>query len=82
MSKFWELLEESVLIQGLVTLGVVYTTMYMMATGQEMPDLLTAIVTLVLGFYFGQKSQQALTTTIKRMIIASDASAQEMNATR
>jgi hypothetical protein len=61
MDKFWELLRESVIVQSLVTLLLVGTLCYMFVTGTLIPELLTQITLLVIGFWFGSKSQQAMT---------------------
>jgi hypothetical protein len=67
MIKFWELLQESVIIQGVVTLVLVVTLCTMFITGKPIPELLGAITTLVLGFWFGTKSQRAIVTATKAM---------------
>ena len=59
MSKFWELLQESVIVQGVVTVALVGTLCAMFLMGRVVPDLLMQITLLVLGFWFGAKSQYA-----------------------
>lgn len=59
MDKFWALLRESVLVQGLVTLVLVGTTCYMYASGKPVPESLLSLDGLVVGFFFGSKVQQA-----------------------
>jgi len=59
VSKFWELLQESVIVQGLVTVALVGTLCTMFLMGRTVPDLLMQITLLVLGFWFGAKSQYA-----------------------
>ena len=56
MAKFWELLEESVLMQGIMTLGLLGTIIYLVVQGKPVPDILTNGFLLILGFYFGSKS--------------------------
>lgn len=56
-NTFWKLLEESILVTGLVTLGFVSTACYLFVTGQEVPPLLTNMLYLTLAFFFGAKSQ-------------------------
>jgi len=58
MDKFWELLQESVIVQAAITLCLVVTTCYLVATGQAVPELLSTSLMLVLGFYFGSKVQR------------------------
>ncbi len=50
-----QLLQESVIMQGLISLLVVGLWGYLLATGQEVPSELSAIVSLVIGFFFGSK---------------------------
>lgn len=60
MDKFWQLLQESVIVQSLVTLALVITLCVMFATGQPVPDLLAQITLLVVGYWFGSKTQMIL----------------------
>jgi len=60
MAKFWSLFEESVIVQACITLALVVTTCYLVATGQEIPELLSTALMLVLGFYFGTKVQNQI----------------------
>lgn len=55
MSKFWELLEQSVIIQGILTLALIGAWLYMMIAGLNIPPELHAAVGLVIGFFFGAK---------------------------
>ena len=58
MTTFWRLLEESVIIQGTITLVMVLAVIYLSVTGQPCPDVLSSSTALALGFYFGSKSEQ------------------------
>ena len=60
MDTFWKLFQESVIVQALITLALVITTCYLVATGQDVPELLSTALMLVLGFYFGSKVQQQI----------------------
>lgn len=60
MSKFWKLFQESVIVQACITLMLVATACYLIATGKEVPELLSTALMLVLGFYFGSKVQQVV----------------------
>lgn len=60
MTKFWQLVRESVITQALVTLVLVITVCFMAATGRVIPELLEWSLIAVLCFYFGTKSQQLL----------------------
>ncbi len=65
METLLQLLRESILIQGTLTLTVVGVALYLMATGQEVPTDLWTLVTLVVGFYFGSKVENAKTRIAK-----------------
>jgi len=58
--KFWELVKESVIIQGTITLAFVATTCYLWATGQPVPSELWTADSIVIGFFFGSKVQQTM----------------------
>ena len=60
MDKFWELFRESVIVQACLALVMLITICYMYAMGREVPDSLMNAFMVVLGFYFGQKVQQAI----------------------
>jgi len=53
---FWQLLRESVILQGTITLCFVITTCYLAVIGQEIPELIIQGMMLILGFFFGAKS--------------------------
>jgi len=58
MSKFWDLVKESTIVQGLITLGVVGVTCYLWAVGQPVPQELWTADGIILGFFFGAKATQ------------------------
>jgi len=60
MDKFWELLEESVILQGIITLVVVGTYAYLLITVQPVPETLTNLLGLIMGFFFGGKMAVAV----------------------
>lgn len=55
MSKFWQLLEDSVITQAMVTLALVGAVIYLVVAGQPIPEALFGLTSLALGFYFGSK---------------------------
>lgn len=61
MDRFLDLLAQSVIVQGTVTLVLVGAVCYLAVTGQDVPETLQSATMLALGFYFGSKSQQSLT---------------------
>ena len=64
--RFLDLLAQSVIVQGLVTLSLVGAVIYATVTGLVIPDSLQSAMMLALGFYFGSKSQQVITSASKR----------------
>lgn len=60
MSRFWDLMKESTIVQGLITLGVVGVTCYLWAVGQPVPQELWTADGIILGFFFGAKATQVI----------------------
>lgn len=71
MSKFWGLLEDSVIVQALVTLSLVGAVVFLVVSGKDVPDALLNLCLITLGYYFGSKAQltgkQAARTIIQEM---------------
>ena len=63
MTKFWDLVGQSVIVQGVVTMALVFACIYMAIIGQEIPQLISTSTLVALGYYFGSKSQQYITQT-------------------
>ena len=57
MSTFVDLLRESVIVQGTLTLALVGVALALMLRGQEVPKDLWSMLMIVLGFYFGSKAE-------------------------
>ena len=57
MDKFLDLFKESYIIQGTVTLIFCATIVFLVVTGKMVPDYLINFVAVILGFYFGSKTQ-------------------------
>ena len=55
-NKLLDLIQQSVIVQGVLTLGVVGTWLYLHIAAQPVPPELNQIVGLVVGFYFGGKA--------------------------
>jgi len=66
MSKFWELFEESLILQGFLTLGFAGVALYLWATSQAVPDGLIQGLWAILGFWFGTKSQHVVENLSKQ----------------
>jgi len=60
METFWQLLKESTIVQGILTLSLAGAVIYLCIVGQPVPELLASAFALALGFYFGSKSQQVI----------------------
>lgn len=58
-NKFWELLERSVIFQGVLVVMVGGTVCYLYATGQDVPRELQLIFAVIIGFFFGGKPAAA-----------------------
>ena len=56
---FMELLEDSVIVQSLVTLILIGVDAYLAVINAPIPDSLINATMLVLGFWFGSKMNQA-----------------------
>ena len=55
-SRFWDLLERSVLFQGALVLMLVGTYCYLVAVGQTAPEALLHLLQVIVGFFFGAKA--------------------------
>ena len=60
MKKFWQLLQESIIVQSLVTLSLVGVTVYLFAAKGEVPQELLALTSVTLGFWFRAKNTHDL----------------------
>ena len=60
MSKFWDLVKESVILQGIVTLLLLGVACYLWTMGQEVPEQLSDLLQLVVGFWLGSKVQNVV----------------------
>jgi len=60
LERFLDLVERSVIVQGLITLAVLLTWLWLIANQLQPPPALNNIVGLVIGFYFGAKSTETI----------------------
>jgi hypothetical protein len=58
--RFVDLLEQSVIVQALITLTLVATMCVIVAQNRDVPQLLSDSVLLVLGYYFGSKNNMMI----------------------
>lgn len=64
MNEFWTLVRESVILQAIITLALIGTVIYLVVSGIEVPDLISSLTLLVVGFYFGSKVENATTRSV------------------
>ena len=64
---FYSLLRESVLVQATVTLILIGVMGYMYIAGRPVPNDFVNIAMLVVGFWFGSKSQAAVERTVNSL---------------
>lgn len=55
MNKFWELVGESVIFQGILVVLVAGTYCGLMLMGRPVPEGLDRLVYVIVGFFFGGK---------------------------
>lgn len=60
MSKFWDLVKESVILQGLVTMLLLGVACYLWAMQAEVPEELLHLLELIVGFWLGSKVQNVV----------------------
>ena len=67
MEKFWQLLEDSVITQSILTISIWAAIIYLCVAKQEVPPLLADGGWAILGFWFGAKSAQAVSNVRKQL---------------
>lgn len=55
MSKFWQLLEQSVIVQGVLAVSIVGVMLIMIVQQKEVPKELWGLGGMILGSYFTGK---------------------------
>jgi hypothetical protein len=68
MQKFWELFQESTIIRGTIALALTVVCLIMFATETPVPQELTAVWMLALGFYYG-RATTAQPSSIDKTIV-------------
>ena len=68
MSKFWQLIEDSVIFQGILLLMVFGTICYLVVTVQEVPKEMWGFGGVVIGFFFGGKAMVAQRKAVETAI--------------
>lgn len=62
-----ELLKQSTLLQAILTIVLLGVISYLIVIEHPVPDVLTNAFLLILGYYFGTKSQQAIERTVDKI---------------
>ena len=57
MDRFWDLLEKSTIVSGLIALGITYAIIYMTIAGFPIPEIVGNAALIIIGFFFGAKTQ-------------------------
>ena len=70
MDRFWDLLERSVIVQGLITLCLVVTVCVLVGMSKPIPTDLWTALALVLGFWFGSKVQNEVHAQERKRLAA------------
>ncbi|MEN4013992.1 MAG: hypothetical protein ROW48_18325 [Bellilinea sp.] len=58
--KLIDLLKTSTLLQATLTLALLGVMVYKLIVNEAIPEILTNAFLVILGFYFGSKSQQVI----------------------
>jgi len=60
MTKFWDLLERSIIVQSLLTLLFGGAVVLLALLGREIPDILVQMTTVIVSFWMGTKVQHTV----------------------
>lgn len=60
MPTFWVLFRESIILQGILTVGIWTGIMVIILRGEVPPDALVNVGYTIIGFWFGTKVQTAI----------------------
>ena len=60
--KILDLLERSVVLQAVITTGILGVASYIWVVGREMPDDLEKLVFIIISFWMGSKTQSLIDT--------------------
>jgi len=65
MNRFWDLLEKSTLVSGFIAVSFTAAIVYLSITGRPIPDLLGNAALIIVGFFFGAKSNQSAISALQ-----------------
>lgn len=63
MNQFWKLFKESVIMQSIISIGLIAACIVLWLTGKTVPQDLSSMTLLAVGFFFGSKYQNTLNKT-------------------
>jgi len=67
-SRFWDLLERSVIFQGALVLMLAGTYCYLVAVGRVVPEALLHLLQVIVGFFFGAKAAVDRTRALREYL--------------
>ena len=67
---FWDSFRESVILQGLLTIGLWGVASYLMIVGRPVPDLLAMGCGAVITFWFTSKTTRAVEASVAKAAAA------------
>ena len=65
MDRFWDALEKSTIISGIVALGLTGAVIYLAVLGAPIPEALSFGFGAVIGFFFGSKGRDAAVRAVE-----------------
>ena len=63
MQEFWKLFRESVILQGVLTIGIWAVILALVIQGREPPEPVVNVGYTIIGFWFGTKVQAAVSAS-------------------
>lgn len=66
MGAFLDLIKSSAVVQGFIALLLIGGIVYQVVVGQQPSETLLIMANVVLGFYFGTKTQQAIESSVAK----------------
>ncbi len=67
MDKFWQLLEQSVLVSGTIAMGFSVVILYQWATQIPVPDAEAAMYGAIISYFFRTRGEQQAAAMIKEL---------------
>jgi len=74
MDKFWQLLGESVIIQGFLAVATTLAVIFLVCVGKPIPQELSGGWLLILGFFFGSKGEVGVRKALQSVVQPSSGS--------